>query len=55
MDINFSTIRWSNYASNVFSTLHTQKFDMAIACQQVAKQFAEKIKTFKDIDAKAIA
>ncbi|PAV04613.1 hypothetical protein CBG25_07165 [Arsenophonus sp. ENCA] len=44
----------SPYAGNAFSTLHTQEFDTATACQQAAKQFTENFKTVKDMDAKAI-
>lgn len=44
----------SPYAGNAYSTLHTQEFDTASACQQAARQFAEKFETFKDMDAKAI-
>ncbi len=44
----------SPYSDNAFPSLHTQEFDTATACQQAAKQFAEKFETFKDIDARAI-
>ncbi len=37
----------SPYASNAFSTLHTQEFDTATACQQAARQFTEKFEIFK--------
>ncbi|MXP48981.1 hypothetical protein FD733_04785 [Pantoea sp. Eser] len=45
---------WQLDASHAFSTLHTQEFDTATACQQAARVFAEKFETFKDIDARAI-
>lgn len=55
MDINFITIRqFLLCPSNAFSMPHTQKFDIATACQQAAKRFAKKIATFKDINTKSI-
>ncbi|BAN95352.1 hypothetical protein E05_30250 [Plautia stali symbiont] len=44
----------SPYSDNVFSSLHTQDFDTATACQQAARLFAKKFETFRDIDARAI-
>ncbi|PAV05489.1 hypothetical protein CBG25_06345 [Arsenophonus sp. ENCA] len=44
----------SSYSDNAFSSLHTQEFDTETACQQAAKQFAEKFETVKDMDARAI-
>ncbi|PAV01634.1 hypothetical protein CBG25_15535 [Arsenophonus sp. ENCA] len=44
----------SPYTDAAFSSLHTQEFDTATACQQAAKQFAEKFETFRDIDTQAI-